>query len=101
MNEAITKALALIAELRKPRGPEWERDAAAAIGDDMVQQLVRDHRIPPQDRPRGPASQTIEPRRPGGGGHFVPYASNPPGWNHIDRLLAADDAAWRRNRGVK
>ena len=99
---AIERVKAIVAELQK-RGarPEWEREMASAIPDETVAELVRDHRIPPQDRPRGPAAQTIEPTRPTGGGGFVSYSANPPGWNHIDRLLAAEDAAWRRNRGVK
>ena len=74
------------------------REMAKTVPTALVRDVVGDSRIASPNQPGGmPEARPIR----GGGMNVVaaqPLPSNPPGWNHIDRLLDADDAKWRAER---
>jgi hypothetical protein len=93
------RAREILGELAKLRHPEWVRDAAATVPDELVRAIVDDFSTPPTARAPSPIPAARGPdepwrRRPAA----VPLRGDPPGWSIIDAMLDADDRRWRAER---
>ena len=67
-------------------------EMARAVDTKVIQDIVRDNRAPPTPPPSSPT--------PGGNGWVdpLPLAATPPGYQHIERMMDAEDANWRAQR---